>query len=205
MEELGTELFSRSSSTETIISRASTDGERLGQKPNRLKNKAARYESHKQFLEKCIQDKLIPEGLRLQMEPTIGNYDYEFLHNWHVKLEKFSLELMTDVADFCNKTLANTRKVLKKLKWNLKLKLKLRNLRVLEKQSPSTGKKLQKLSRYERNANTVTLSTDDPDRTRTQRQETLKAEEAGAGAEAEAEAPHAEIIFSKNKEVTLRY
>ena len=72
-------------------------GERLGQKLNRLNNKAARYESHKQFLEKCIQEKLIPERLRLQLEPTIGNYDDEFLHNWYVKLEKFSLESMTDV------------------------------------------------------------------------------------------------------------
>ena len=87
--------------------------------------------------------------------------------------------------------------VLKKLKRNLKLRLKLRNLRVLEKQSPLTRKKLQKLSRYERNANTVTLSTDDPDRAGTQRQVTLKTEEAGA----EAEAPHAKIIFSKTKKL----
>ena len=110
-----------------IIPRASTDedtGERLGQKLNRLNNKAARYESHKQFLEKCIQEKLISEGLKLQLEPTIGNYDYEFLHNWYVKLEKFSLELMTHVIDFCDKTLVNTGKSIKKTEVELETKIK---------------------------------------------------------------------------------
>ena len=67
----------------------------------------------------------------------------------------------------------------------MKQRLKPRNWRALEKPSRLTRKKFQKLSRYERNANTITLSSDDSDRAETQMQVTLKTEEA------EAEAPHA--------------
>ena len=159
LEESGTELFSRSSSTETIISRESTvtdeeTSERLGQKLNRLNNKAARYESHKQFLENCIQEKLIPEGLRLQLEPTIGNYDDEFLHNWYVKLEKFSLELMTDVVDFCDKTLVSTGKSIIETEAELKTKIEakefasVRETIALNKEETSKALQIRKKRKY---------------------------------------------------------
>ena len=47
----------------------------------RLKEKHARYESHKEFLTRCISEKLVPNGLKLELERTIGNHDQEFLDN----------------------------------------------------------------------------------------------------------------------------
>ena len=47
-------------------------------KLNRLKEKNARYQSHREFLSQCIESKLIPKGLKLELEPTIGNHDQEF-------------------------------------------------------------------------------------------------------------------------------
>ena len=43
------------------------------------------------------------------LEPTIGNHDQNFLDNWYSKLKPFSLSLLKDVVQFCDKTIdANT-------------------------------------------------------------------------------------------------
>ena len=83
-----------------------TDG--LAIKLNRLKEKSARYTSHKEFLSQCIDNKLVPQGLSLTLEPTIGNYDQTFIDNWYSKLKDFSLNLMGDVVSFCDKTISET-------------------------------------------------------------------------------------------------
>ena len=41
---------------------------------NRLKEKHARYESHKEFLTRCVSENLVPKGLKLELEPTLGNF-----------------------------------------------------------------------------------------------------------------------------------
>ena len=56
---------------------------------DRLRDKAGRHESHKSFLEKCITENVIPNGLKLELEPTIGNHDEEFLSCWYNKLQSF--------------------------------------------------------------------------------------------------------------------
>ena len=55
---------------------------KLALKLNRLKDKSARYISHKEFLTRCIENKLKAKGLELSLEPSIGNYDQEFINNW---------------------------------------------------------------------------------------------------------------------------
>ena len=75
---------------------------------NRLKEKAARYESHKDFLSRCVAEKLVPKGLKLELEPTLGNHDQEFLDNWFSKLNEFSLILMDCIVSYCGKTLEKT-------------------------------------------------------------------------------------------------
>ena len=77
-------------------------------KLNRLKEKAARYESHKDFLSRCVAEKLVPKGLKLELEPTLGNHDQEFLDNWFSKLNEFSLILMDHIVSYCGKTLEKT-------------------------------------------------------------------------------------------------
>ena len=38
------------------------------------------------------------------LEPTIGNHDQNFLHNWSSKLKQFLLSLMKDIVQFCDIT-----------------------------------------------------------------------------------------------------
>ena len=40
---------------------------------NRLKYENAQYQFHRQLLSQCIESKLIPKVLKLELEPTIGN------------------------------------------------------------------------------------------------------------------------------------
>ena len=70
-------------------------------KLNCLHEKSARYNSHKDFLSRCIQEKHVPKGLELSLDPTIGNYDQEFIDNWISNLKDFSLVLMKQVVTFC--------------------------------------------------------------------------------------------------------
>ena len=71
---------------------------------DRLHDKKARYDAHIAFLTRCIDEKVIPKGLCIQLEPTIGNFDQEFVKNWYEKLNKFSIELMKDIVGFCKTT-----------------------------------------------------------------------------------------------------
>ena len=73
-------------------------------KPKCLKEKYASYISHKNFISQCIKNKLVPKGLDLTYEPTIGNYDQDFIDNWYSDFKDFSLVLAGQVVSFCDKT-----------------------------------------------------------------------------------------------------
>ena len=51
---------------------------------------------------------MIPNGLKIELEPSIGNHNEEFLTKWNDKLDKFSKELTQDVIVFCGKTITDT-------------------------------------------------------------------------------------------------
>ena len=53
--------------------------ETLAKKLDRLYDKKARFESHENYLSKCLINNLIPNGLRVFVEPSIGNRDDAFL------------------------------------------------------------------------------------------------------------------------------
>ena len=67
-------------------------------KLNRLKDKNARYQSHREFSSQSIESK----------EPTIGNHHPEFLDMWYSNLQEFSLTLMKGIVKFCDKTISKT-------------------------------------------------------------------------------------------------
>ena len=92
----------------------------LAVKLNRLKDKQIRFESHKDFLSRCINESLVPKGLELMLEPTIGNHDQNFLDNWYSKLKNFSLTLMGDIVKFCDKTITETNVEINKTETSLK-------------------------------------------------------------------------------------
>ena len=94
--------------------------ERVALKLNRLKDKAVRYKSHKDFLSQYIAEELVPKGLKLELEPTIGNYDQKFVDMWYSKLKTFSLTLMKDIAAHCDKTIVKTEDNIKDTETHLK-------------------------------------------------------------------------------------
>ena len=55
-----------------------------------LNDKKARYESHYQFITRCQREKIVPDGLKVYLEPSISNHSEEFL-NWNDRLQSFSL------------------------------------------------------------------------------------------------------------------
>ena len=109
--------------------------EQVALKLNRLKNKAVRYKSHKDFLSRRIAEGPVPKGLKLDLDPTIGNYDKEFVDTWYSKLKTFSLILMKDTVAHCDKTIVKTNDNIKDTETNLKKKQKEENTRALKKPS----------------------------------------------------------------------
>ena len=95
------DIFVETPSTATLVEESSTVNPKVlspethNQKSNNylainlnhLKDKQVRFESHKEFLSRCITDGLVPKGLELMLEPKIGNHDQNFLDNWHSKLK----------------------------------------------------------------------------------------------------------------------
>ena len=61
----------------------------------------------------CITEKLIPKGLKLELEPTIGNFDPGFVEEWYSKLKGFSLILVKDITTYCEKTIKSTNESIK--------------------------------------------------------------------------------------------
>ena len=94
--------------------------EQQAMKLNRLKDKDAQYQSHREFLSQCIESKLIPKGLKLELEPTIGNHDQEFLDTWYSNLQEFSLTLMKGIVKFCDETISETEAYINSIEKALK-------------------------------------------------------------------------------------
>ena len=72
----------------------------------------------------CIQEKLIPKGLELSLEPTTGNYDQEFIDNCYSNLKDFSLILVKQIVAFCEETEEKTQTSITERKATLKQQLK---------------------------------------------------------------------------------
>ena len=85
-----------------------TDG--LAIKLNHLKEKSARYNSHRNFLSKCIQENLVAMGLGITLEPAIGNFDQEFVDKSYTNLKQFCIGLMKQIVAYCDKTEQKTQK-----------------------------------------------------------------------------------------------
>ena len=90
-------------------------------KPNSLKDKPIRHESHKHFLNCSLAVKLVPKGLRLELELTIGNHDQEFVDTWYAKLKSFSLTLMKDITFYWDKTIVQTKQNIRETETDLKI------------------------------------------------------------------------------------
>ena len=79
--------------------------------------------SLKDFLFQYIKSKLVLKGLELTLEPTIGNFDQEFIDKWYSCLKEFSLTLMNHIVTFCDKTIKDTSDKTNQTDFILKTKL----------------------------------------------------------------------------------
>ena len=75
-------------------------------------------------MSKCIQENLVPKGLKITLESTIGNFDQEFVGNWYTNLKKFSIVLMKQIVAYCDKTEMKTQKIINETETILKEQLK---------------------------------------------------------------------------------
>ena len=67
-------------------------------------------------MSKCIQENPVLKGLEITLEPTIGNFDQEFIDNWYTNLKQFSIVLMKQIVAYSDKTEQKTQKQNKTMK-----------------------------------------------------------------------------------------
>ena len=98
-------------SAETVVGadRLANEKLKIAFKLDRLRDKCGRYESHVTFLRKCLENNVIPNGLKAYVEPSIGNRDDAFLGDWHSTLFECSKKLTTLSIDWSLKTIASTK------------------------------------------------------------------------------------------------
>ena len=120
---INNEAFQDNTSTVESIttpSRLDKDKERLALRLDKLNDKRGRFESHVAFLKKCVDNNLTPNGLRVYVEPSIGNRDEEFLNNWHELLNGFSKTLTKNVIAYSEATIKRTADEIKEVTDELK-------------------------------------------------------------------------------------
>ena len=75
---------------------------------DQIKNKKIRCFSHKEFLEKCLHDKLTPNCLRINLEPAIGNQNQEFVNQWYKTQDECMKQPMKMAIKLCETTVKET-------------------------------------------------------------------------------------------------
>ena len=108
-----TQDTSRSTAPREPMSAMTSDQKAI--KFERCEDKKARFESHKAFLTKCLQEDLVPNGLSVYVEPSIGNQDDEFLKQFFEIQKECSRKLMQLTLEYCHQTVGHCEKMSKKL------------------------------------------------------------------------------------------
>ena len=75
---------------------------------DQIKNKKIRFLSHKEFLEKFLHDKLTPNGLKINLEATIGNQNEDFVNQWYKIQDDCAKQLMKMTIKFCETAIKET-------------------------------------------------------------------------------------------------
>ena len=115
-----------SDSTETVRinpNHNSNEKEYLAFKLDKLNDKKARFESHESYLTKCLTNNLIPNGLKVYVEPSIGNRDETFLTKWYGTLDEFSRKLTNLVVEFSEQEITKTNEEIAAISQRLKTRL----------------------------------------------------------------------------------
>ena len=82
---------------------------------DRIKNKKNRFLSHKEFFKKCL--------LKVNLKPTIGNQNEEFVNQWYKIQDKCAKQLMKMTIKFCETTIKETEYEIKEIDSKLQLNI----------------------------------------------------------------------------------
>ena len=94
--------------------------DRMALKLERNEDRKIRFESHKAFLTKCLIENVVPTGLKVYVEPSIGNNDDVFLKTFFEIQEKCSRDLMQLTIEYCHATVTHCGNLSKELEGELK-------------------------------------------------------------------------------------
>ena len=113
-------------SEEVKVKKISNEEEKkkLALRLEQINNKKIRFLSHKEFLEKCFRDKLTPNGLKTNLEPTIGNQNEEFVNQWYKIQDDIAKQLMKITIKFCEITIKETEHEIKEIDSKLQSNLR---------------------------------------------------------------------------------
>ena len=115
---------------------------------DRFNNKKIRFLSHKEFLEKCFHDKLTPNGLKINLEPTIGNQNEEFVNQWYKIQDNCAKQLIKMTINFCETTIKETEHEIKEIDSKLQSNLPSTEYGNIKRQvSKNQGVTIQQLRR----------------------------------------------------------
>ena len=79
------------------------------------------------------------------LEPTIGNHEQNFLVNWYSKLKHFSLSLIKNIVQFCDKTINATTTEISTTESSLKSKANQKQFKAIQskiKNNKAAGRKI---------------------------------------------------------------
>ena len=115
---------------------------------DRIKNKKIRFLSHNKLLEKYFRDKLTPNGSKINLEPTIGNQNEEFVNQWCKIQDDCAKELIKMTIEFCETKIKETEHEIKEIDSKLQSNLPSTEYRNIKKEASKNEEvTIQKLTR----------------------------------------------------------
>ena len=101
---------------------------------DQIKIKKIRFLSNKEFLEKCLHDKLTPNGLKINLEPTMGNQNEKFVKHWYKIQDEWTKKLIKMTIKFCETTVKETEREIKEIGSKLQSNLPTTKYSTIKKQ-----------------------------------------------------------------------
>ena len=132
--------FSDSDSDTILFPQESTDQmfdsiESLSKRLEALKKKETRYTLHGTTLSQYWRTKRIPQGLRMDKEPTLGRNSKTFCKKWCEILNKCSLDLMLLIIEHVREEMTPMREEIIQVEKDIKTKFGAKQLKDIEQQN----------------------------------------------------------------------
>lgn len=81
----------------------------------KLRDKQLRFGLHRETLSKYIQEDLVPRGLKLNLSPSFGKDNKQFMEKWTKIIHNTSIELMNLIVELCDTKVNSNVPMIEKL------------------------------------------------------------------------------------------